>query len=305
MRMSWARLGSILFATALLATACTGADEGGAGEGASVTPVGSGAGTPSTAPETATGAFLLDLATAETTPLPESLAEGATYVASPDGGRLAYTRQPYVPGGSLEIANLDGTDVRTIEPSEGRTISDGARWSPDGTMLVYQENDGVDTLGNLFVHDLASGERTRLTDLPRRYRYWFWISASFSLDGRSVIFHLPRSGSVITNWDAWSVPVSGGEPTLVLRNATFPLYLPDGERIAFVVPAPDNFGDRIAIVSADGSGSRRTLVDAGGQIWWPTISPDGTRIAYAVDGSIHVVDVSTGETSEVAGGSPR
>jgi Tol biopolymer transport system component len=254
------------------------------------------------APETATGAFLLDLATGETTPLPEGLAEGTTYVASPDGARLAYARQRYVPGGSVEIANLDGTDVRTIEPSEGRAISDGARWSPDGTMLVYQESAGIGALGSLFVHDLASGDRTKLTDLQPASGYWFWISASFSPDGRQVIFHLPRSSSAITKWDAWSVPVTGGEPTLVLRNATFPLYLPDGERIAFLVPAPSSFGERIAIVSADGSGPRRTLVDAGGEIWWPAISPDGTRIAYAVDGSIHVVDVSTGITSEVAEG---
>lgn len=300
MRTSWSRRSSIVLVTILLATACSGGDEGGAGD-ASASPVARDA-TPSRASEPHPGPVLLDLATGETTPLPESLAEGAIYVASPDGTKLAYTRQPYVAGGFLEIANLDGTDVRTIDPSDGHAISDGARWSPDGTTLVYQENAGIDSLGNLFVQDLASGDRTQLTDFDLTMAYWFWISASFSPDGQSVIFHLPRGSSHATRWDAWSVPVTGGEPKLMLRNATFPLYLPDGEQIAFLVPTPSSFGDAIAIVAADGSVPPRTLVDAGVEIWWPTISPDGTRMAYTADGSIHVVDISTGVTSEVAEG---
>jgi Tol biopolymer transport system component len=53
------------------------------------------------------------------------------------------------------------------------------------------------------------------------------------------------------------------------------------------VPSPSDFsGHRIAIASADGRGSRRTLVRADGAIWFPTMSPDGTRIAYA-EGGFH------------------
>jgi sugar lactone lactonase YvrE len=97
----------------------------------------------------------------------------------------------------------------------------------------------------------------------------------------------------------WSVPVTGGEPTLVLRDAAFGQYFPDGKTIAFV-DSPG--GDSIQI--ADPDGSRRTLVHASTTdgIWWPEISPDGSNIAYQDGGSIYVVRVSTGESSKVADG---
>ena len=46
----------------------------------------------------------------------------------------------------------------------------------------------------------------------------------------------------------------------------------------------------------------RTLVEASFGIFEPKMSPDGSRIAYADGGSIYVVDVSTGESSQVAVG---
>jgi Tol biopolymer transport system component len=64
------------------------------------------------------------------------------------------------------------------------------------------------------------------------------------------------------------------------------------------VPTTSNFeAYSIGIARADAQGSRRTLVEANGSIWLPTMSPDGTRIAYQDGGSIYVVDVSTGESS--------
>jgi hypothetical protein len=46
----------------------------------------------------------------------------------------------------------------------------------------------------------------------------------------------------------------------------------------------------------------RTLVEASLGIFEPKMSPDGSRIAYQDGDSIYVVDVSTGESSEVAEG---
>jgi Tol biopolymer transport system component len=79
------------------------------------------------------------------------------------------------------------------------------------------------------------------------------------------------------------------------------MVLPDGEGIAFVKPSGfDLSGDRISI--ADAEGSRRTLVEANVAIEVPTMSPDGSGIAYSDGGSIYVVDVATGESSKVADG---
>jgi Tol biopolymer transport system component len=46
------------------------------------------------------------------------------------------------------------------------------------------------------------------------------------------------------------------------------------------------------------------LVKTDESILWPSVSPDGSRIAYAInDTTIYVVKVSTGATTAVAKGS--
>jgi Tol biopolymer transport system component len=158
---------------------------------------------------------------------------------------------------------------------------------------------GTADLGNLFVYELSSGEHEQLTDFELSSASWYELHMDFSPDGREVIFDLPRTASDSnTKWDVWSVPVTGGEPTLMVRNAAFPLYLADRKEIAFVPPLDDFNGDSIAIASVDGS--RRTLTEMNKlEYRLPQISPDRRRIAYSDDGSVYVVDVSTGETSKV------
>jgi Tol biopolymer transport system component len=258
----------------------------------------------------ATGSFFfLDLETGEATPLPDSLAGGERYVASPDGTRLAYNPHGCsVPNGAVTVANSDGTGVRTIEPPEGGALC-APQWSPDGTRLVYQERPDATGLsvGNLFVHDLSSGRRTQVSDLELTKASWWWLAPSFSEDGQSVLFHLPRSASSETKWDVWSVPVTGGDPTLVLRDAAFAMDVPaggpEGSTIAFLQPRPNiPTGERVMLGRPIGDSEfRETLVEAKDEIYWPTVSPDGTRIAYQDGGySIYVVEIETGEASTVA-----
>jgi hypothetical protein len=262
--------------------------------------------------QTLSGPFFLELRrdcpncrieTGQRTPLAERLAGGYNYVASPDGTRLAYGTNRG--GGCAEshvtIANIDGTDAHTLQSPEGLIIC-GARWSPDGTKLVYQERDGGDDVGNLFVHDLSSGRRTQITDLELSRAWWWFLSPSFSPDGRNVIFHMPRDSSETTTWDVWSVPVTGGEHTLVLRNGSFPMLgadLANDVRIAYVSPWPNDFAGHSVMTARllsppDLSDLHGTLVEANDSIWWPTMSPDGGSIAYQDGGSIYVIDFSRG-----------
>jgi Tol biopolymer transport system component len=268
---------------------------------------------PSTvAPGTFSGPFFLDLRTGGKTPLAKNLAGGYSYVASPDGTRVAYSSSSLggcVAADGITVANIDGTDARTLKSPAGLTYC-APRWSPDGTKIVYQERNSADpfSVGNLFVRELSTGRRTQVTHLELSKAEWWFLSPSFSPDGANVIFQMPRSSSETTKWDVWSVPVTGGQPMLVLRNASLPMLNPaggpEGVAIAFVSPRTNVFSGHSIMTGRPSPDSdiRRTLVEAKSGIWWPTFSPDGRKIAYQDGGSIYVVDVATRNSSKVADG---
>ena len=254
---------------------------------------------------TQSGRFFLDLESGATRPLPEGIPHGTFYAVSPDRTMVATT--PCCDGSDpLYVANVDGTGVRQLTGN----VMDGysPSWSPDGTMLVFQGRDGGTlAFGDLFVIDVATGDLTRITNLDQEKRYgWWFLSPSFAPDGRSVLFHLPTGSGELpgdpARWDLWSVPISGGEPTLVRRDASMGAYAPDGT-LAYGDPAPDpaDWTSRTLRVSEAGGGPARVIA-RGEAIEFPRWSPDGTRIAYVDSFAVYVLDVATGEASHVANG---
>ena len=242
--------------------------------------------------------YFLDLETGATRPLPNGIPEGVTYAVSPDGTMVA-TNPCCFGNDPVWIVNIDGTDLRSI--IGGEMDGYGARWSPDGSMLVFQGRDGsTSELGDLFVVDVATGDSTRITNLgPKNYEPWF-LSPSFTPDGRSVLYQLPRGPSrTPAGWDLWSVPIDGGEPTLVQPDASMGAYSMDGTLAFASDPSPGDWSSDLLVVSKD---PMTGGVAHGDEIAFPRWSPDGTRIAYVDGGSVYVVDVATRETSYVAEG---
>jgi len=257
------------------------------------------AGPPSRIPIPNANGAMLDLGTGKTTPIPADIAKSGDYYAvSPDHKMVAFNAccSTYSP---VSVSNVDGTQVRQVSPTGEAGFA--SQWSPDGSMLVYQQRDyGTDHLGNLFVWNVATGQLTRITNLDQTHGWGYWaMLPSFAADGKSVLFQLPRGwlpGENNRSEDLWSVPVTGGKQTLVRRNAGSGSYSPDGRWLAYVPPA----GNRLMITSAQG-GTPRSV--AQGSIGWPRWSPDATRVSYSTDdGSIYVLDVATGTVTKVAKG---
>jgi Tol biopolymer transport system component len=168
-------------------------------------------------------------------------------------------------------------------------------------MLVYQERDASGhEIGNLVVVDVATLERTTITDLPAKSYGGWSIRPSFAGDGRSVLFHMPRgpSGDPV-RWDVVSVPVTGGESTVLRRGATFGASAPGDGSLVYVDPASWT----LFVADADGRNAR-ILVEVGEEIDRPIWSPTGSMVAYADSSGVHVVDVATGEVSLASDGDP-
>ena len=246
-------------------------------------------------------ASFVDLRTGAKDVLPESILGGTIYFTSPDQTMFAYNPCCDPPNPAF-VANVDGSGVREI--TQDGTDGFGVRWSPDGSTLVYQgRNAATHEIGNLFVVDVATGETTQITDLDPASYGWWYLAPTFTPDGESIVFHVPRGpdDDATTRWDLWSVPVAGGEPSLLVRDASQAAYAPDGGTIAYL-DSPRGYwaSSRLMVADVDG-GDPRVLVQRD-QIDVPRWSPDGARIVYTEGEGIHVLDVATGETSLVAEG---
>ena len=206
----WSIAISVLVLVGLSTSACTSSTS----SAPSSSPV-----TTATEPAGTAHGSMVDIDTGKITPLPASIATSGTYYAvSPDHTTVAYNACCAQPG-PVMAANLDGTQVRPL--TDPGWDAYGAQWSPDGSLLVYQQRHATtNELGNLFVLDVKTGQQTQITNFDQTKQWdWWFTFPSFSYDAPFVLFQLPRGDNGNPAWDLWMVPVTGGEPLLLRHDA--------------------------------------------------------------------------------------
>lgn len=145
----------------------------------------------------------------------------------------------------------------------------------DATDLRLTYTTQIDRQDDLYLHDLATDEVSRITSHRAKDSH-----GVPSPDGRRVAFSSERNGW----WKIWVAAADGSDA----RQLTFPAsgadyhpdWSPDGRKIVFVRGAEGN-GD-VMMMDADGGGVTN-LSGHSAQDNFPTWSPDGAWIAFASD----------------------
>jgi hypothetical protein len=265
----------------------------------------------------------VDLRTGQTTPLPlaiRTLSPEGGFAVSPDGRRLAFVGSKERGPRAVFLADIDGDHIRRLTQAPAAPRGTPS-WSPDGRSVVF-EGVAYDGPAIFLVH--LRGVRTirRLVSFARGPLLDVVAQPTFAPDGGSVLFTAAHDGAPGGGrWmGLWSVPVDGGRPRPVLRDAGFGSYSADGGAIAFhpvgseVEPSWWRWPHRIVVAYMDGR-PRHDVKRAAGTTMAPLTydhtlllwSPDGTRLACTCSpmgprGPVGVWDVDSGRVRFIGTG---
>ena len=245
-------------------------------------------------PGPASHAFL-DIATGERSPVAADLLDARVPEVSPDLRNIAYGME------TITVAALDGTERQTITPEDLDGIA--PTWIDDERILFQGRPAGTVKFGALYVADVATGDLTKVVELPELGSKLPWfIRSDLSPDGTTVLYHLPRGEGDFLVWDLWTAPLAGGDATRLRKDAGMGTYAPDGS-IVFLDHMVDFSSYGISIMDGDGSNARTIVEVPNGseRLGTPQVSPDGTMVAFGQGAfAFHIVDIATGaELGEV------
>ena len=180
---------------------------------------------------------------------------------SPDASRIIFYSER---DGNAEIYVMDADGGNQKRLTDTPSDEGYPMWSPDGSRITFDS----DRDGNFEIYAMdadGSGVR-RLTNHPARD-----VSASWSRDGTQIAFMSDRDGG-------FDVYVMNADGSNVQRRTTtgtawFPMWSPDGSRLAFHV------GRDIHVVAPNDPALTRLTTDPANGMY-PTWSPDGSKIAF-------------------------
>ena len=151
-------------------------------------------------------------------------------------------------------------------------LSSAPALSPDGRMVAYSSDRGLEGERDLYIRQVRGGQPVRLTSDGAVN-----TTPDFSPDGSRIVFRSNRGGGGI-----YEIPALGGEPRLIARDGWDPKYSPDGTQVAYWTGGPN------VAAAVPGSGAVWVVAASGGQprqvgreftaARCPRWFPDGARL---------------------------
>ena len=213
---------------------------------------------------------------------------------SPDGRNLYFVVGPAV--WMLPISPEDdepvGEPVRVTET--GASLINNLTLSANGKKMAYGVQTLVSNIWSLSVspNGLAVGNPKQLTNQTGARN----TQPAFSADGRKLAFIEFLQGGRVSLWVADS---DGSNPTPTTANGNIPSWFPDGDQIAFTSARENHWNVWVTSLQ---KGREHVLFDAGRDVQYARVSPNGRQIAFNLADEKGVINLWT---VPVSGGEPK
>jgi Tol biopolymer transport system component len=186
-------------------------------------------------------------------------------LGSPDG-RLVVYHKSADEWGQLSVMDLVARKERLLIDAPGSSVSNLA-WSPDSRKLAYNFGSADNTVNEVRIADVATGESLTVGTMG--------YPTAWTATG-DILFYRPNYRAGTVEW--WLVTASGGQPRQVLS-------APFGEGTSPVAMTPD--GTRLIVSKAKKlfvqdlrSGQTTALTDGTWEESRPQVSTDGRLVAF-------------------------
>jgi len=209
---------------------------------------------------------------------------------SPDGRRIAFSRNTDVGVTSVYVMNVDGSGTTAV--AQGIVLNPGPVWSPNGCQIAFRsslETQGG-AVGRISIVNADGTGLRQVSPEPGPNEFAFDESPTWSPDGARLAF--------TRNWFLYVMNADGTGLTAVPNEdgALNPSWSPDGQRIAY------SSGGEIHMRNPDGSDLVRVTTAAEGTFdFWPRWSPDSRRvvITHVSGDQIQIVTINADGTNPV------
>jgi Tol biopolymer transport system component len=185
--------------------------------------------------------------------------------------RISFVRYPAYSNAEVMLMNADGSDLTSLSDSLGAIKPQmhlpSVRWSPDGKRVAFTRWDG-----GLYA---TTGEGNHVVQLSPN-----GLSPQWSGDGRQVVFLAADQSGQPCCWDLFIAESDGSGVRQLTDGLTVNAYDFAANGSLIVFPTDITNPGPLAFIRPDGTGYREIAPPGLCCYTRPTLSPDGSKVAY-------------------------